>query len=91
MAKRRTTYTATEARKQFYKLLRQAGQPGGKVTITLEGQDPVVLMSQDEWESWMETLEVMSDPQLVSDIEAAKQEKNGTPLEDVIKELGWEK
>ena len=90
MAKRRTTYTATEARKQWYQLLRQASKPGGKVTITLSGHEHVVLMSQEEWESWMETLEVMSDPQLVKDINEAKKSKHGTPLEDVIKELGWE-
>lgn len=84
------TYTATEARKQFYKLLRAASQPGKRITITLEGQDPVVLMSQDDLEGWLETLEIMSDPQLVKDIREAKKSKDFMPLEDFIKELGWE-
>lgn len=88
---KKRTYTATEARKQFYKLLRAASKPGNRITITLEGQDPVALMPADEIDSWIETLEVMSDPQLVKDIEEAKKSNDFMPLEDFIKELGWEK
>lgn len=88
MAKK--TYTATEARKQFYKLLRAASQPGKRITITLEGQDPVVLMSQDDLEGWLETLEVMSDPQLVKDIKEAEERQEWHKWEDVKKELGLE-
>lgn len=88
MAKR--TYTATEARRQLYKLLREARNPGNRVTITLEGQDPMVILPEDELESWIETLEVMSDPQLVKDIKDAKKSNDFMPLEDFIKELGWE-
>jgi prevent-host-death family protein len=85
----KTTISATEARKNFYKLLRQAAKPGAKITITLEDEAPVVLMSQADWEGWMETLEVMSDPQLVADIEEAKKSKDYQDWEDVKKELGW--
>ena len=60
--------TATEARKNFFQLIKIAGKPGSNVTITLEGEVPVVMMSADEFEGWMETLEIMSDPQLVQDI-----------------------
>jgi prevent-host-death family protein len=83
------TYTATEARKQFFKLVRQAAKPGSKITITLEGEEPVVLMAQEELESWMETLEVMSDSQLVKDIKEAEERGDYTPWEDAKKELGW--
>lgn len=81
--------SATEARKNFYKLVRAAGKPGARYTIMLEDEEPVVLMSQAEWEGWMETMEIMSDPQLVKDIEQAKKEKDAIPWEDVKKELGW--
>lgn len=80
--------TATEARRQLYKLIRAAGKPGGKVTITLAGSPPVVMMSQEELEGWMETLEVMSDPELVKDIAEAEKSKDFIPLEDVQRELG---
>lgn len=84
-------YTATEARKKLYKLLREARNPGNRVTITLEGQDPMVILPEDELDSWIETLEVMSDPQLVRDIREAEERKDFMPLEDFIKELGWKK
>lgn len=90
MAKRRTTYTATEARKDFYKLLRSAAKPGNRVRITLQGQDPVVLISEDEIEGWIETIEVMSDPQLVKDIKEAEERGDYKDWEDVKKELGLE-
>lgn len=62
------TVTATEARKNFFKLLDIAGRPGMSITITLEGRSPLVIMSQEEFEGWQETLEIMSDPKLMKDI-----------------------
>ena len=63
------TVSATQARKQFFQLLKFAGMPGSSVTITLEGQTPLVIMSQDEFEGWQETIEIMSDPTLVKSIQ----------------------
>ena len=83
-------YTATEARKNWFKILRDAGKPGHEIIITRKGKDPIILMPEEELEEWKETLEVMSDPQLVKDIEEARKESGGTPLDKVIKELGWE-
>lgn len=45
-------------------------------------------MSQEELAGWMETLEVMSDPQLVKDIAEAERSKDFIPLEEVQRELG---
>ncbi len=85
----KTTISATAARKNFYKLLRQAAKPGTKITITLAGEEPVVLMSQAEVEGWLETLEIMSDSKLVADIRAAKKGKDFVTWEDTKKELGF--
>lgn len=60
--------TATEARKQLFKLLEFAGKHGSSIVITLEGRPPVVMLSLDEFEGWQETVEVMSDPKLMKDI-----------------------
>ena len=79
--------SATEVRKNFFKFLRLAGVPGSNITVTLQGNPPVVMMSQDEFDGWMETLEIMSDPQLVKDIKAAAKEKGGTDWEDLKKQL----
>ncbi len=68
------TVSATQARKQLFQLLKIASKPGSSVTITLEGNPPIVMLSQDEFEGWMETMEIMSDPQLMKDIQEAAKE-----------------
>ena len=60
--------TATQARKQFFQLLDLAEKPGTAITITREGHQPITMMSTDEFEGWLETLEIMSDPELVAAI-----------------------
>lgn len=59
---------ASKARKQFFQLLKLAATPGQAVTITTDGGNPVVIMSQEEFEGWQETLEIMSDPVLTKNI-----------------------
>lgn len=82
------TVTATQARKDFFRLLELASKPGHQVTVQREGKSNIVMMSQEEFEGWIETLEVMSDPQLMKDIrDAEKDTRPGIPLEDVIKKL----
>lgn len=80
--------SATAARKNFFQLLKLAAKPGHTVTVTLEGNVPIVFMSQEEFEGWMETLEIMSDPKLVKDINLAMKEKGGIPWEKARKTLG---
>lgn len=72
--------TATAARKQFFKFLNLDEKPGQHIAVTHEGIPKLILMSFDEYESWMETMEIMSDSQLVKDIREAQKE----PLEDAI-------
>ena len=88
------TVTATQARKDFFKLLKQAKAPGHFLSITMDGLPAVTMMSTDEFEGWQETLEIMADPVLRKDLDQAMQEmKNGTlktvPWEEVKKELGF--
>src|SRR3989344_468949 len=60
--------TATEARKKFYAVIDAAEHPGVVVAITHEGLPKVVVMSFDEYESWQETMDIMSDPTESKDI-----------------------
>ena len=87
------TVTATQARKDFFKLAKQAKVPGHFVSITMDGLPAVTMMSTDEFEGWQETLEVLSDPQLVKDIREAEAEMKrgvkGIPLDEAFKQLGW--
>lgn len=83
--------SATKARKNFFKLIERASRPASPVTITVDGEAKVVMMSAEEFEGWMETLEIMSDPELVKGIKEAEEsykrgEKTYT-LEEIKKEL----
>ena len=83
------TFSATAARKHFFQVLDLAEAPGFSVTITRQGKPPLIIMSQDEFEGWQETMEIMSDPELVKAIEEGKADMKAgrvVPLEDVIKE-----
>lgn len=87
------TYSATEARKHFFKILDLAGKPGMSVTITLAGKPPLVIMSQEEIKGWKETLEIMSDKALMKQIRNFERERASgklktIPWEKVQKELG---
>lgn len=64
-----TTLPATKVRQQFFKLLESAGHPGSFVTITVDGEPKVVMMSAEDFEGWQETLEIMSDKKLSKSIE----------------------
>lgn len=85
-----TTLPATKARKQFFKLIKAADQPGTTITITVEGEPKVVMMSVEEFEGWQETLEILSDRKLTKNIkEALTDLKKGKvySLEEVKKKL----
>lgn len=75
--------TATEARKKFFDVIDAADHPGVSVVITHEGLPKVVVMSFDEFEGWQETLEIMSDTELMKDIREALQETETIPLEEL--------
>lgn len=62
------TVSATQARKQLFQLLREAGIHGAHVRITLGDKPPVIMMSEEELEGWLETMEIMSDPKLMKGI-----------------------
>lgn len=77
------TVTATQARKDFFKLLEQASKPGHHVTISRQGQENIVVMSEEEFEGWIETLEVMSDPKLVKQLRDYEKEKKAGTLKTI--------
>lgn len=82
-----TYITATMARKNFFSLIDQASKPGKHISITHAGIPKVVMMSQEDFEGLIETLEIMSDQQLMKDIREGLKEKGGISLEDLEKEL----
>ena len=66
----------------------------GAIAITRRGKPVLAVMSWELYECLTETLEVMSDPEMMAalrqDIKDVKEGKSkGKAWEDVKKELGW--
>ncbi len=70
----KTTLPATEVRKNFFDILDEVSQTNVPYTITVNGVPKVVLMNAEEYESWTETLDIMSNPETVKNIEESKKE-----------------
>ena len=58
----------TKARKNLTSLVKSAKKTLQEYVITVNGSPSAVLMSHEEFESWKETVEIMSDPSLLSAI-----------------------
>ena len=70
----KTTLPATEVRKNFFEILDKIAETNIPYTITLGGKPKAVIMNAEEYESWMETLDIMSNPELVKGIEEGKKD-----------------
>lgn len=87
------TLPITEARINLPTLVDNAKNKLDEYVITVNGKPAAILISNDEYESLKETLEIMSDPELMKDIKEAEEEikqGKGIPWEQAKKELGWE-
>lgn len=65
---------ATEVRINFFKLIQATEQPGRSITVTVDGEPKVVMMSTVDFEGWQETLEIMSDKNLMNGIKKGLQD-----------------
>ncbi len=81
----------TKAREDLPKIVGRAKRLLRKYVITVNGVPEAVLMSHDEYESLMETLDILSEPGALDDIKKAQKElKKGkyVTLEELKLELG---
>lgn len=86
--------TATEARNNFFELLEQVKKGPYPINITLKGIPEVVVMSKDDYDGWLATIETISDPELVKAIREGDEDiKAGRyrSWEDVKKDLARER
>ena len=67
----------TQARKDLFNLVNDV-QNGEKVTITSKNCN-AVLMSEDDYNSIIETLYLLSDPEMASDLEKSR----NTPIDEM--------
>ena|SRR3989344_2353635 len=85
------TLPITKARQELTTLVENARKRLDEYVITVNGLPAAVIISAAEYESWKETLEIMSDPALMAAIREGEEDvRKGRvyDLEDVIKELG---
>jgi antitoxin YefM len=85
------TVPFTEARARLSELLDVVEREQEHVVITRKGKPVALLMSVDEWESWEETIEVLSDDELMESLRRADEDvKAGRlyTLDEVLKRLG---
>ena len=79
-----TTMSATEARKQLYKLLDDVSQSHEPVQITGK-RGNAVLVSEDDWRAVQETLYLVSIPGMRESI----LDGLATPVDELEDEPGW--
>lgn len=79
-----TSLTATEARKQLYKLLDEVSDSHEPVQITGK-RGSAVLVSEDDWRAVQETLYLVSIPGMRESI----LEGMATPTKELEGELDW--
>ncbi len=85
------TISIRELRPNLSKVVDSIHKKFDRYVITKRGKPEVMMMSVDDYEGWIETLDIMSDPVLVKQIKKAEQDiKKGKvkSLEQIHKELG---
>ena len=78
-----TTVTLTEAKAHLTQLLREVQELGEQIVITRSGRPAGVLVSVDEYEGLLETLEILVDPELSR---AVRQGLREAETEDLLSE-----
>lgn len=79
-----TTFTATEARANLYKLLDEVAQTHKPVLITGKRAN-AVLISEDDWRAIEETIYLLGIPGMRESIV----EGLNTPLDECVDEVEW--
>jgi prevent-host-death family protein len=68
------TLSLKEARNQFSDIVDRAGRLSERVVVTRNGRPEAVVMGVDEFESWVETLELLSNPKAVKSLKQGLKE-----------------
>ena len=69
-----TTLTVTEAKTHLLEIIRKSAKTMERFIVSKNGRPKVVIMSVDEYEGWLETLDILSDKNALKDIREAQKE-----------------
>ena len=82
--------SVTQLKPQILKVISMAQKAGQEYVVTKNGRPAAVIMSYEEWESWRETLEILSDPKAMKRIRRSlayfDRGGKGKTLEDIFGE-----
>ncbi|MBI1863960.1 type II toxin-antitoxin system Phd/YefM family antitoxin [Candidatus Woesebacteria bacterium] len=81
-------YTASEARKNLYSLIKAASKGIRKYESKLRSGSSVVLLSKDELDSWFETLDILSNKEEPNVIRGARKEKATISHKELLEKIG---
>ena len=87
-----STLSISEARAKFLDLPDSLGNSKEVLQVTRRGKPVLAVIPWEVYESLLETLEVMADPEAMAAIRedmANPDRGDGKPWEEVKKELGW--
>lgn len=74
--KKQVTYSASQARENFYGILKDASMGLQTYEVTQRSGESVVIMSKEDFEGWQETLDIMSNPdEYAAILRSGKQKK----------------
>ena len=80
--------SVTQLKPQMLKVISMAQKAGQEFVVTKNGKPAAVIMSYEEWESWKETVEILSDPRARARIQKNlayfKRGGKGKSLDDVF-------
>ena len=80
--------SVTQLKPQILKVIRMAKEAGQEYVVTKNGRPAAVIMSYEEWESWKETCEILSDPKAMAQIRKSqayfKRGGRGKTIEEVF-------
>lgn len=89
-----TTLPISEARKKIFKIAEKVQIPGARFVFTEKGTPKAVMISASEYDSLVETMEILSDPKALSRIKKAESEfakGEYVSWEKAKESLGWKK
>lgn len=62
------TISASELRANLPKVLKLISKPGQSIIITLRGKPEAIIMGIEEYEGWLETMDIMADKELMKSL-----------------------
>lgn len=72
---RKKSLPVTQVKREIMKLLKELHSRGGVVSITKDGKAAGILMSPDDYEGFLETLEILQDTSLIRSLNRALKER----------------